>query len=209
MIQILGKASSINVRKVLWACDELNLRYEREDWGAGFRATAEPEFLALNPNALVPVLRDGDFTLWESNSIIRYLANQYGEAAPSLYPAAPRERARCDQWIDWQASDLNGAWRTAFMGLVRQHPDHQQPDAIARSIADWTRLMRVLEARLAETGGYVAGSAFTLADIPIGLSVNRWFGTPMAAPDLPAVRAYFERLHARPGFQAHGNNGLP
>ena len=107
MLRILGKASSINVRKVLWACAELDLPFEREEWGSGFQSTRSAEFLALNPNAMVPVIRDGDFTLWESNSIIRYLATGYGDG--SLYPAEARARARVDQWMDWQSSDLNRA----------------------------------------------------------------------------------------------------
>jgi glutathione S-transferase len=113
MLKILGKASSINVRKVLWTCAELRLPFEREDWGAGFRPTSDPGFLALNPNAMVPVIQDGDFVLWESNSIIRYLASQYGGLP--LYPIEPRLRAGVDQWMDWQATDLNRSWSYAFM----------------------------------------------------------------------------------------------
>lgn len=120
MLRILGKASSINVRKVLWTCTELGLPYQREDWGSGFQATDTPEFLALNPNAMVPVIVDGDFVLWESNSILRYLVNAHGGA--HLYPAAPRARAAVDQWLDWQATDLNDAWRYPFMSLVRHSP---------------------------------------------------------------------------------------
>ena len=123
MLRILGKASSINVRKVLWTCAELDLPFEREEWGSGFQSTRSAEFLALNPNAMVPVIRDGDFTLWESNSIIRYLTTRYGDGA--LYPAEARARARVDQWIDWQASDLNRAWGYAFMSLVRLSSAHQ------------------------------------------------------------------------------------
>lgn len=207
MLQILGKAPSINVRKVLWACAELNIPFEREDWGAGYRSTDVPEFLALNPNGLVPVIRDGDFVLWESNAIIRYLANRFG--GEPLYPADPQPRARIDQWIDWQASELNNEWRTAFLGLVRQSPAHQDPGAIAQSIERWTKSMRILNARLEATGAFVAGDRYSLADIPIGLSVNRWFGTPFEHVDLPAVSAYFERLAARPGFGAYCGNGLP
>lgn len=123
MLRILGKASSINVRKVLWTCAELALPFELEEWGSGFRPTDTPAFLALNPNAMVPVIQDEDFTLWESNTIIRYLATRYG--ANALYPAEARARARVDQWIDWQASDLNTAWRYAFLSLVRRSPQHQ------------------------------------------------------------------------------------
>ncbi|KVC46750.1 glutathione S-transferase [Burkholderia ubonensis] len=207
MLHILGKIPSINVRKVLWLCAELDLPFEREDWGAGFRSTDDPAYLALNPHGLVPVIKDDDFVLWESNTIIRYLANRYGGEA--LYPAEPQARARIDQWIDWQASDLNRSWVFAFQGLVRKSPDHRDPDGIAKSIADWTKHMRVLNAQLDATGAFVAGERFTLADIPIGLSVNRWLGTPFEHPDFPAVTRYVERLAARPGFEAYGGSKNP
>ncbi|MCG2606922.1 MAG: glutathione S-transferase N-terminal domain-containing protein, partial [Achromobacter sp.] len=156
MLNILGKASSINVRKVLWTCVELDLPFTREDWGAGFRPTADAAFLALNPNAMVPVLRDGDFVLWESNSIIRYLANQYGgDAVNPLYPANARLRARVDQWMDWQATDLNRSWSYAFLALARQSPAHRDAAAIEASSRDWAHFMGILEQRLRDTGAYV------------------------------------------------------
>ena len=207
MLRILGKASSINVRKVLWTCAELDLPFEREEWGSGFQSTRSAEFLALNPNGMVPVMRDGDFTLWESNSIIRYLATRYGDG--SLYPAEARARARVDQWIDWQASDLNRAWSYAFMSLVRLSPAHQDSQAIEASCAEWSRYMQILDRQLEATGGYVAGSRFSLADIPVGLSVNRWFHTPFERPPLAAVSDYYARLSERPGFCLYGNNGMP
>lgn len=207
MLRILGRASSINVRKVLWACAEFEIAFEREDWGSGFKATDSTEFLALNPNAMVPVIQDGDFTLWESNSIIRYLASRYG--ATAFYPGEAQARARIDQWIDWQASDLNRSWSYAFMSLVRHSPAHQDPQALAAGCADWARYMHILDRQLAATGAYVAGSQFTLADIPIGLSVNRWFETPFEHPHLPAVRDYYERLSERPAYHLHGRNGTP
>lgn len=205
MLRILGKTTSINVRKVLWTCVELGLPFEQEDWGAGFRATADPRFLALNPNAMVPVIQDGDFTLWESSTIIRYLATAHGGEA--LYPS--QARARVDQWIDWQAMDFNRSWSFAFQSLVRRSPAHQEARALADGCADWARHMAILEGQLAATGAYVAGDAFSLADIPIGLSVNRWFETPLAHPHLPNVSAYYERLSDRAGFLLHGRNGMP
>ncbi|MDF3834126.1 glutathione S-transferase [Cupriavidus basilensis] len=207
MLKILGKASSINVRKVLWCCDELGLPYTREDWGSGFRATDTAEFLALNPNAMVPVIDDDGFVLWESNAIIRYLASSHGGEA--IYPADPKARARIDQWMDWQATELNNAWRYAFMALVRQSPLHQDAAALAASVAGWSKHIGILERQLERTGGYVAGERFTLADIPVGLSVNRWYGTPLQHPAYPAVAAYFERLGGREGFARHGRNGIP
>jgi glutathione S-transferase len=207
MLQILGKASSINVRKVLWTCAELGLAFEQEDWGTGFRATHVPEFLALNPNAMVPVIRDGDFVLWESNSIIRYLAGRYN--GESLYPGDVRERARCDQWIDWQASELNRSWSYAFLALVRQSPAHQDARQIEASRANWAKHMSIVERQLQRTGAFIAGQAFSLADIPIALSINRWLDTPFEHEDLPAVDTYMARLAARAGYREYCRNGTP
>jgi glutathione S-transferase len=207
MLQILGKASSINVRKVLWACAELNLPFEREDWGSGFKATDAPEFVALNPNAMVPVIRDGEFVLWESNSIIRYLAGRYdGEF---LYPGDPCERAKCDQWIDWQASEMNRAWSYAFLALVRRSPAHQDRQQIALSCANWAKHIAIVDRQLETTGAFIAGPKFSLADIPIALSINRWLETPLRHADFPALTAYMERLAARPGYQEYCRNGTP
>ncbi|SEI18178.1 glutathione S-transferase family protein [Pseudomonas asplenii] len=207
MLQILGKASSINVRKVLWTCAELQIPFERQDWGSGFRDTGTAEFMALNPNAMVPVIDDDGFVLWESNTIIRYLANRTN--ALHLYPADAKARARVDQWMDWQATDFNKSWGYAFLSLIRQSAAHQDPEALAEGCRQWTRHMAILERQLDTTGAYVSGREFSLADIPIGLSVNRWFETPLAHPDFPAVNAYYERLSQRAGFRLYGRNGMP
>ena len=207
MLKILGKPISINVRKVLWLCEELALPYALEPWGAGYRDPDTPEFLALNPNAMVPVIVDGDAVLWESNTICRYLAGQHGRT--DLLPAEPLARARIEQWMDWQAGDLNNSWRYAFMGLVRQSPAHQDAQAVAASAASWNRHMAILEGQLEKTGAFVAGPAFTLADIGLGLSVNRWFMTPIERAELPRVQAYYDRLATRAGFRRHGRNGTP
>ncbi|MFM0738461.1 glutathione S-transferase [Paraburkholderia xenovorans] len=208
MLHILGKITSINVRKVLWTCAELGLPFEQQDWGSGFRSTDVPEFLALNPNAMVPVIRDGDFVLWESNSIIRYLAGRYDDTE-RLYPRDPVARAKCDQWIDWQASELNRSWSYAFLALVRQSPAHQDPQAIAQSAANWSRHMAMIERQLDKTGGFIADRDFSLADIPIALSINRWLETPFEHEDFPAVAAYMERLAAREGYRQYCRNGTP
>ncbi len=197
MIRILGKASSINVRKVLWSCEEIGIAYTRADDG--------PE-LKQNPNGLVPVIVDGDFVLWESNSIIRYLANKW--AAEALLPAEPQRRAEVDRWIDWQATEANSAWRYAFSAIVRKNPAFHDVREIEASKKQWTRMVAILDGQLARTGGHVAGAAFTLADIPIGLSVNRWFMTPFERPSLAHVEAYYERLSGRPTFLRHGRNGI-
>lgn len=205
-LRLLGKAASINVRKVLWTCAELGLAVEREDWGAGFADPQRPEFLRLNPNAMVPVLIDGDFVLWESNSICRYLAGRQGRS--DLLPQAPRERARVEQWMDWQAGEFNNAWRYAFMGLVRHSPAHQDPTLLAAGVAGWHRHAAILAGQLERTRAYAAGAQFTLADVVLGLSVQRWLAAPLPErPVLPALEAYCERLGERPGFIAYGRNG--
>jgi glutathione S-transferase len=205
MLKILGKSSSINVRKVLWTCAELDLPFELEEWGAGILPTDTAQFIALNPNAMVPVIVDGDFVLWESNAICRYLCAQHGGEA--LLPAAPRQRALVEQWMDWQATDLNSAWRYAFMALVRRSPAHADPTQIAASSANWNRHLAILERQLQATGVFVTGDNFTLADIVLGLSINRWLLTPLDRPVLPALDAYYRRLGARPGFAPFCGNG--
>ena len=199
MLKLVGKATSINVRKVLWTCDELELPCTRKEW--------TDAHAALNPNGLVPVLVDGDLVLWESNTICRYLCTRYGGGA--LLPTGAANRARVEQWMDWQATDLNSAWRYAFMALVRASPAHGDAAQVAASIAAWNRLMGILDARLAETGAYAAGPDFTLADIVLGLSANRWRMTPMARPDYRHVAAWLGRLGERAAFRLHGDNGTP
>jgi glutathione S-transferase len=207
MLQILGKASSLNVRKVLWLCQELALPYELQQWGSGYQSTDTPAFRALNPNGLVPVIKDGEFVLWQSNTICRYLTAEHGRA--DLLPTAPRERAIVEQWMDWQATELNNCWRYAFVALVRHSPGHTDQAAIAAGVISWNRHMTILDEHLRRTGAYAAGGTFTLADIVLGLATHRWYLTPMERPALSAVSAYYERLSERPGFLAHGRNGVP
>ena len=206
MLRIYGYAASINVRKVLWACDELALAYEREDWGGGYRSTSEPAFRALAPAGMVPVIDDDGAIVWESNTILRYLAAS--RARTDLLPTDPLVRANVERWMDWQASDFNNSWRVAFQGLVRKHPDHQDAAAIARSTAAFSRMVEIVDGALAPNG-YIAGPRFTLADIPIGLSIHRWRALPASKPVLANVDAYYERLCDRPGFRTHGRDGGP
>jgi glutathione S-transferase len=205
-LRILGKTSSINVRKVLWTCDEIGIPYEREDWGVGFASTRAPEFLEKNPNGLVPVIESEDGILWESNTICRYLAGKHGRV--DLLPSAPFERALVERWMDWQATDLNTSWRYAFLALSRRMPGYDDPALIAASAKDWNANIGILDRHLSASGPYVAGGSFTLADILIGLSVNRWRMTPIERPDYPAVQAYFDLLSGRPAFIAHGPSGV-
>jgi glutathione S-transferase len=207
MLRILGKSSSINVRKVLWTCAEIGIPYELEQWGEGALAIDTPHFLQLNPHGKVPVLQDDGSTLWESNTICRYLAGKHQRN--DLLPVEPLARAHVEKWMDWQATELNNAWRYAFMALVRHSAAHSDRTAIASSVAEWNRQMGILDARLSATGAFINGATLTLADIVLGLSVNRWMAAPIRRAPLVAVEAYFERLSQRPAFIEHGRNGLP
>ncbi len=205
-LRIYGYAGSINVRKVLWTCAELELPFECEDWAGPFRSTSEPAFLALNPVGLVPVIDDGGAVIWESNAIIRYLAAS--RRREDLLPAAPLLRAQVEMWMDWQASDFNNSWRVAFQGLIRKNPDHRDPEGIRRSLETCSRMVAVIDAELGRSGGFLCGESFTLADIAIGLSIHRWRSFP-DRPALANVDRYYERLCERPGFRDYGRDGGP
>ncbi len=206
VMKLLGQPNSINVRKVLWTAAELGLSLEREDWGTAQNPTSDPSFLAITPKALVPVLIDGDLTLSESNTICRYLARRAGQGA--LLPTDPTKAALVESWMDWQLSELNTAWRYAFMGRVRQHPDFTDPAAQEASAQAWSAMMTLLDKQLAQTQAYACGEVFTLADILLALSTNRWEMTPMDRPTLPHVQAWMGRLSDRAGFKTYCRNGV-
>lgn len=193
MLKILGRVTSINVRKVLWALDELGLDSSREDWGLPLRDPKVPEFLALNPNGQVPVLVENGFVLWESNAILIYLAEREGQLLPGQLEA----RAQALQWLIWQTSELNPPWGYAVNALIRKTPGYDDPVKIADSMTRWGAKMALLEAQLAKSEtGFVAGE-FSIADIALGLSVHRWMSIAADKPVLPAVAEYYERLKGR------------
>ena len=198
-LKILGRTSSINVRKVLWTCAELDLPFEHVE--------SDPKLLARNPNALVPVIQDGEFVLWESSAICRYLAGKQPRA--TLLPAEPQSRALVEQWMDWQATDLNMAWRYGFLALARHSTAHTDSAAIAHSVAEWNQHMRMLDAHFAHGGQFVTGEFFTLADVVLGLSTHRWLHTPMERPHFDALHGYYQRLSVRPAFRAHVRADVP
>jgi glutathione S-transferase len=207
MLKIYGYAQSINVRKVLWVCDELGLPFERVDWGGSFRSTSEPQFLALNPVGMVPVIDDDGTVVWESNVIVRYLAASRGRV--DLLPSEPAARARVEQWMDWQASDFNNSWRVCFQALVRRNPAFQDKAAIDASADLFNRMVGIIDEELARTGGYIAGETFTVADVVLGLSLHRWQSVPMPRPQYENVARYLARLLERPGFVRYGRDGGP
>lgn len=190
-LKILGRTTSINVRKVMWTADLIGIDYEQEVWGLPHRDPKVPEFLALNPNGSVPVIVDDGFVLWESNAIMCYLAET---RASDLMPMNGRERALVDQWLSWQASELNPAWTYAVHALLRKNPAFADTRRIAESIAKWGAAMQMLDDQLAQGSGFVVNGRLSLADIALGLSEHRWFSTPFDRPELPAVKAHYDAL---------------
>ena len=205
MLKIWGRKNSINVMKVLWACDELGLAFDRVDLGGAFGGTQEPEYLARNPNARVPTIEDKGLVLWESNAIVRYLAVTYGN--PGLLPADTQARWIAEQWMDWQQTTLHTPATKLFWELIRTEPEDRDPEGIeaARISAGeaWTLLDEVLA-----KSEFLAGAEFSMADIPLGAAAFRWFAFDIERPATPNVRAWYERLCQRPPYQTHIMNPM-
>ncbi len=195
MLTLWGRLNSINVQKVVWALEELGLPYERTDAGRGFGVVDTPEYGVLNPNRLVPTLRDGDFVLWESNAIVRYLAANHD--AGGLWPADLRVRADADRWMDWQTTTFGPAMGPAFHGLIRTAPEKQDRAAIAASIASAEPMAALLDVHLADRP-YVAGDAFTMGDISAGAAAHRWLNLPIERQARPNIERWHGQLLERP-----------
>lgn len=200
-ITIWGRITSLNVQKVLWAADALGLAYRRIDCGGAFGGNDTPEYRAMNPNGLVPVLRDTDGSIhWESNSVLRYLAARYDGRA-SLWPADPALRSQADRWMDWTLTMLDKPMATLLMGLIR-NPAAADLNELSRAETQLAEYWARLDAHLA-TRPYVAGDRLTLGDIPAGCQLQRWTGFPITRPDLPHLTAWHERLKRETGYQTH------
>jgi glutathione S-transferase len=201
---VWGRATSSNVMKVLWALGELALPFQRVDVGGSFGQTDTPDYRAMNPTGLVPTLQEDGFTLWESNAIVRYLAHAHAAGSP-LWPNDPHARAKIDHWMDAQQTVLNRPMSGVFWGLVRTPPDKRDLTAIATAIEDTARAWRLIEPHL-QRHNFIAGADFTLADIPWGVHAHRWFNMDylgLARPDLPSLRAWYDRLCERPAYRQH------
>jgi glutathione S-transferase len=197
MLKIWGRLSSVSVQKVVACANELGIAYERIDAGGRFGVVGTPEYRRLNPNGLVPVIEDGDFVLWESNAIVRYLARAYG--AGTLWPDDARECADADRWMDWQATALTPAMFGAFWNLIRVEPNQRSQPAIDESAAKTEALLAILDARLA-TRPYVAGARYTMGDIPLACAAHRWYGLPLSRAAHAHVEAWLARVAARPAY---------
>ena len=196
MLRIWGRLSSVNVQKVVWCADELELAYNRIDAGGRFGINDTPEFLAKNPNGLVPVIDDDGFVLYESNAIVRYLAARAG--AEALWPADVRRRADVDRWMEWQSTAFTPAMWAAFWQLIRTPADKRDAAAVEASRAKSEALATIVDAQLANTP-YLAGGAFTVADIVVGCAAHRWLNLPLPRVPRPNLERWYAGLKARPG----------
>jgi len=200
MLKIWGRTNSINVQKVLWVVDELHIPYERIDAGLQFGVVNEPSYRKMNPNGRVPTIDDDGFVLWESNAIVRYLSAKHG--AGTLWPSDPRQRADADRWMDWASSTLAAPITPVFWGLIRTRPEKRDGKAITEGVQNLNAAFEVLEQSL-DGRDFVAGTAFTMGDIPVGVHVYRWSALPIDRPGLPKVEAYYRRLQQRAPFKQH------
>lgn len=193
MLQLWGRLSSINVRKVVLCAQVLGLDLPRSDAGMAFGVVNTPEYRARNPNGLVPLLQDGDFTLWESNAIVRYLCSRENR----LYPSGLKERFDAERWMDWQQTTLNRASGPAFVQWIRTPAERRDAQAIAQSVAATEPLFALIDAHLAARP-FMAGDALTMADIPIACEVHRWWGLPQPRPSWPHLERWYAQWQAMP-----------
>ncbi len=200
MLEIWGRRNSSNVIPVMWAVGETGAAYRRHDVGGSFGGLDTPEYLAMNPNGLVPTLSDDGEILWESNAIVRYLAAKY--CADDLWHADPARRSLSDRWMEWAKSTGVVATMGVFFATVRTEPDKRDPAAIARFAEAAARNWRFVDAQLSGRP-YLAGDSLTMGDIPLGALVHRYFQLDVARPELPHVRAWYDRLSERPAYREH------
>lgn len=200
MLKIWGRTNSINVQKVLWCCGEIGLDYERIDAGLAFGVNDTPEYKAMNPNGLVPTIDDEGFILWESHAIVRYLARKH--ATGSLWPADARKAADADRWMEWYSTTLWLNVRPIFHNLVRTPPEKRNLAEVEDHRKKLAANFGIVEKQLSGTD-YLAGSAFTMADIPMAVAAYRWFNLPLERPPMPNVERWYRRICERPAFRQH------
>jgi glutathione S-transferase len=198
MVIVWGNADSVNVQKVLWCCEEIGIAYQRIDAGRHFGVIDTPRFRALNPNGLVPTIEDDGYVVWESNTIVRYLAAKY--ASGTLWPTDAKDRAQSDRWMDWAASTLWPALLPLFRAFMRTPEAERDPRVVASARQESLDALTILDAQLASMD-YVGGETLTMGDIAAGCAVWRWMALPVERPALPRLERWFDRLAARPAYR--------
>lgn len=198
MITVYGRRNSLNVQKVMWTLGELNLEYQRHDVAGSFGFP--PDYARLNPNGVVPTIVDGELTLWESNACVRYLARTYGDGG--LWPGDKATLAQADQWMDWASSTMIPSFFGVFMNLIRIPAARANREQVAASTERCASLARQLDDHLADYR-FIAGDSLSMGDIPLGCVFYRYFNLEIDRPEVPRLRAWFERLTERPAYRKH------
>ncbi|GGA92782.1 glutathione S-transferase [Brucella endophytica] len=198
MLKIWGRPNSTNVKKALWTASELGLDYENVLAGGSYGIVDTPEYRALNPNGLVPVIEDDGFVLWESNTIVRYLAAKYG--AETLWIDDVARRADAEKWMDWASTRLSNAYRDIIWHGLRLPEDQRDPVILSAAVAAFAKALEVPEKTLADQP-WLSGSEFGMGDIPLGVYIYSWAELPLPGrPDFPNLMGWYEQLKARPAF---------
>ena len=196
MLRVLGRATSGNVQKVVWLLEELGTPYKREDYGRQFNNTGDAAYLAMNPNGKVPTLVDGDTVVWESNTILRYLAYAYSDGR--FYSPDPRIRTLSGRWMDWQLGTLN----IPYLGIFREakKPAAERAASWDADAKELKALLEILNKSMAG-GPWITGAEMSLADFALGPIIHRCLDFPIDLPELASLRAWREKIAARPAFQ--------
>jgi glutathione S-transferase len=200
MVRILGRANSINVQKVMWISAEIGLDVERSDIGGAFGGNDKADYLAMNPNGRVPTLVDDDFVLWESNAIVRYMAEKYG--ASPWQPAKIEDKFHAHQWMDFYITTLHASMTTLFWTLVRTPPEKRDNAAFDKALVEAGKAWTIVDAHLADNS-FMTGTAPTMGDIPLGCAAYRWHNLDLARPDLPNLKRWYDSLASRLAYQQH------
>ncbi|MEQ8320483.1 MAG: glutathione S-transferase family protein [Rhodospirillales bacterium] len=198
MVRVLGRANSINVQKVMWIAAEIGLDVERVDIGGAFGGNDQADYLAKNPNGRIPTLEDGEFILWESNAIVRYLAEKYGSAP--WQPARVEDKFHAHQWMDFYLTTLHPSMTTIFWTLVRTAPEDRDQAALDKALAEAAKAFAIVDAHLAQNT-FMTGTAPTIGDVPLGCAAYRWHNLEIERPDLPHLKRWYESLASRLAYQ--------
>lgn len=198
MITVWGRRNSVNVQKVLWALEELDVPYARENIGGSFGGNRDADYLAMNPMGLVPVIRDGDVTMFESNAIVRWLAARYRDGL--LRPKDPRSLAMAEQWMEWAQVNLGPAVTALFVNRVRSLPEARDVAAAAAAESRLAEVLVVADAWIARHDWF-AGQDFSFGDIVMGALLWRYMGIDCARPPMPHLMEWFEAVQQREAFR--------